>query len=73
MRIPVGYRIESSRAMRARVRLLIGVDIHVLLQMGLDCKSFVAYLAAEGLLVIWGVDVDDVVFQGHRSSGSRIF
>ena len=73
MRIPVGQRIERSGAMWALVRLLVAVDIHVLLQFGLDRKSFVADLAVEGLLVVWGVDVDDVVSQGPGSSGSRKF
>ena len=61
--ILVGQGVEPAATVLALVWLGVGVDVQVLLEVSLHRKPLFAVVAPERLLVIWGVDVDDVVLE----------
>ena len=63
MGIFVGQGVEATATILTLVWLCVGVNIQVLFEMSLHSKAFLAELALERLLVVWRVNIDDMVLE----------
>ena len=63
MCIFVRKRVEAAATKLALMRLGVGVNIQVLLEMSLHSKAFFAVLTLEGFLFIRGVNVNDMILE----------